>query len=81
MNLISLIAIYFVVWWLCFFAVLPFGVKSQLETGTVSAGTEKGAPQRPHLLLKIAATSIIAAIVVALLYWLLVGEFIQQYWS
>ncbi|MGL4496733.1 MAG: DUF1467 family protein, partial [Beijerinckiaceae bacterium] len=31
----SLIAIYFVIWWIILFAVLPFGVRSQVEEGKV----------------------------------------------
>ena len=32
------IAIYFVIWWLVLFAVLPFGVRSQHEAGRGRAG-------------------------------------------
>ena len=50
MSLLPSVAIFFVIWWLCLFVVLPFGVKSQHEAGEVTPGTEAGAPHRPHLL-------------------------------
>lgn len=68
MSLVSSIAIYFVLWWLCLFVVLPFGVKSQHEEDSVQPGTEPGAPVRPLLLWKVLATTILAAIIFAGIY-------------
>jgi predicted secreted protein len=68
MSLVSSIAIYFVLWWLCLFVVLPFGVKGQHEDDTVHPGTEPGAPVRPLLLWKVLATTILAAIIFAGIY-------------
>lgn len=58
----SAIAIYFIIWWLVLFAVLPWGVRSQHETGAVAAGTEPGAPVMPHIGRKLIATTVVAAI-------------------
>ncbi|MCJ8143130.1 DUF1467 family protein [Ancylobacter sp. A5.8] len=69
MGITTYIAIYFIVWWTVIFAVLPFGVRSQHEDGVIEDGTEPGAPQRPLLLRKILATSVIAAVIVGLFYW------------
>ena len=44
------IALYFVVWWMTLFAVLPFGVRTQGESGHVVPGTPEGAPANPRLL-------------------------------
>lgn len=68
MSLLSSVAIYFVLWWLCLFLVLPFGVKGQHETESVEAGTDPGAPARPLLLRKVLATTILAAIIFAGVY-------------
>ena len=68
MSLISSLATFFVIWWLCLFVVLPFGVKSQHEAGDVTLGTEHGAPHRPLLLRKALATTVLAAIVFAGVY-------------
>ena len=63
------LAVYFVIWWTVLFAVLPFGVRSQAETGEVTQGTEPGAPVLPGLLRKAAITSVIAAIVVGIVWY------------
>ena len=68
MGIFPSVAIFFVIWWLCLFIFLPFGVKSQHETGEVTPGTEAGAPHHPHLLAKAAATTVLAAIIFAGVY-------------
>jgi predicted secreted protein len=68
MSLISSFAIYFVIWWICLFVVLPFGVKSQHEMDHVTLGTEHGAPHQPRLLRKAIATTVLATIVFAGVY-------------
>lgn len=65
------IAIYFVVWWIVLFAVLPLRVRSQREVGDVVPGSEAAAPARPELGLKAAITTIVAAFVCAGLWALL----------
>jgi predicted secreted protein len=64
MGIGSIIAVYFVVWWVVLFAVLPFGVRTQDETGDVTLGTTSSAPARPLLVRKAIATTIVAAVVV-----------------
>lgn len=81
MQLFSYFAIYFIVWWLCLFVVLPFGVRSQRDEGEVVAGTEAGAPSAPRLAVKLIATSILAAVVMALALWALSNPVIQEYWT
>jgi predicted secreted protein len=68
MSLLSSVAIFFVIWWLCLFVVLPFGVKNQEEAGEVTFGTERGAPHQPLLVKKAIATTILAAIIFAGVY-------------
>jgi predicted secreted protein len=75
----SYIAIYFVVWWTVLFAVLPWGARSQREAGAVVPGSEPGAPAIFRAWPKIIATSIVAAIVTAGLFWLLSTPFIAAY--
>jgi predicted secreted protein len=59
------IAIYFTIWWIVLFAILPWGVHSQQESGEVVAGTDPGAPVAPRLLIKAVATTIVSAILFA----------------
>ena len=41
----TIAAIYFIMWWIVLFAVLPWGVRSQTEHGEeVPPGTDPGAP-------------------------------------
>ena len=68
MSWISLVAVYFVLWWLVLFAVLPFGVKSFEEMDDVTLGTDRGAPHQPRLAIKMAITSVIAAILLGIVY-------------
>jgi predicted secreted protein len=60
----TLIAIYFVVWWIVLFAVLPWGMRTQEEEGEVTLGTPASAPANPRLLNKAIWTTIVSAIVV-----------------
>lgn len=68
MSLISAVAIYFIIWWLTLFAVLPIGVRSQREEGDIILGTEHGAPIQPMLIRKAVITTIIAGIVFGCVY-------------
>lgn len=67
MNLIAIVGIYFVLWWLILFAVLPWGMHTQDEEGEVVLGTPRSAPVRPMLVRKAIATTIVTTIVVGAL--------------
>ena len=70
MALSSAIAIYFVLWWIVLFAVLPFGVRSQAESdGDPVAGTEPGAPVMPKMAQKLLWTTIISLAIFAAGTW------------
>lgn len=74
MSLTTAIAIYFVMWWVVLFAVLPWGVRSQHEgTDEIVAGTDPGAPAIPYLARKLVATTVATAILFGILYWLYVN--------
>lgn len=68
MSLVSALAVYFVIWWLCLFVVLPFGVRNQEEAEDVTFGTERGAPHQPFLIRKAIATTLLSAVVFAGIY-------------
>lgn len=80
MSWVSLLAIYFVVWWLCLFAILPFGIRTQSDEGEVTQGTDPGAPVALKLWPKLLATTVVAAIVQAVLMWLISFPALQEYW-
>lgn len=60
------IALFLTIWFVVLFAVLPFGVRSQHESGDFVQGTDPGAPVAPRLLKKILWTTGIAIIVFGL---------------
>jgi predicted secreted protein len=60
------IAIYFIIWWTVLFAVLPWGVRSQQESGTIAPGTDPGAPAMARLGRKLIWTTVTATVVFAL---------------
>ena len=55
-------AIYFVLWWVVLFAVLPFGVRSQIEDGEATEGTDPGAPTLPRMGRKLLWTTLVSAV-------------------
>jgi predicted secreted protein len=67
MSLTTGLAIYFVVWWIVLFAVLPWGIRSQLESGEVAPGTDPGAPAVPRLRSKLIWTTVVATITFAVM--------------
>jgi len=76
MTLPTAIAIYFLIWWLMLFAVLPFGVRSQHEGGDMAPGTDPGAPVIPRLWWKLLWTTILSGVVFAILYVVYVNKLI-----
>jgi predicted secreted protein len=63
------LAVFFTIWWVALFAVLPIGVKSQTEAGVVDApvGSDPGAPAAHNLPKKALWTTLIAILVFAAL--------------
>ncbi|MBO6895320.1 MAG: DUF1467 family protein [Roseibium sp.] len=58
------LAIYFMLWWIILFAILPFGLhRTQEEAGDVVPGTEASAPQKPRFLKVILATTVVTTLV------------------
>ena len=84
MSVTTAIAIYFVLWWVVLFAVLPWGIRSQEESGAISPGTDPGAPSIPALWRKLVwttiATSIVFAAAALLFQYRIVTLEILAYW-
>jgi predicted secreted protein len=68
MRIGTLIAIYFLIWWVVLFAVLPWGVHSQVEDGEVLPGTDPGAPAIHRVWIKLLWTTAVATVVFGILY-------------
>jgi len=63
----TVIAIYFIIWWVVLFAVLPWGVRSQHESGEVAPGTDPGAPAVHRVWRKLLWTTVIAGVIYGVL--------------
>ena len=57
------VAVYFTVWWIVLFAVLPWGINSQDEARNVVPGSDPGAPMLPRLAVKALWTTGLSALV------------------
>ena len=60
------IAIFITIWFTVLFAVLPFGIRSQSESGQFVPGTDPGAPVAPRILTKALWTTGISIVIFAL---------------
>lgn len=69
--IVSWLAIYFVVWWISLFVVLPFAGRSQAEAGDVVPGSEASAPERFPKVRIFLLTTVVATLVFLALMWLL----------
>ncbi|HXZ21880.1 MAG TPA: DUF1467 family protein [Pseudolabrys sp.] len=68
MSISTAIAIYFLIWWVTLFAVLPWGVRNQEESGEVAPGTDPGAPAIHRMWRKLGWTTFVATIIFGVLY-------------
>jgi predicted secreted protein len=76
MDLVMSIAIYIFIWWIVLFAVLPFGVRTQHEEGSVVPGTPESAPAKPRLLRVFLINTVVATIVFAIVYAVIIYRLI-----
>ena len=70
MALTSILAIYFILWWVVLFTVLPWGNQSLHELGEeAEPGHASSAPIKPNLGRKFLATTLISALIFAFGYF------------
>jgi predicted secreted protein len=72
MGWVTGIVVYFLVWWVTLFAVLPLWV-TPADPG--DPGHATGAPARPRLLLKVVVTTAISAVI-----WLAIYALVSSLW-
>lgn len=70
MQYLTFFAIYFIIWWLTLFAMLPIGMRTQSEDNDVVNGTVKSAPARFRAFRVFLLTSVVAGLVFGCWYWL-----------
>jgi len=70
MNLVAVIGVYFVLWWIVLFAVLPFfHANTQDKAGDVTLGTARSAPVRPRLVRVMIVNTIATAVIVGAMWF------------
>ena len=78
MSTLSSIAVYFIIWWLCLFLVLPFGVHNAHEAGEkVGEGHDAGAPVKPMLWRKVLINTVLSALVFVVVYGIVAKGWIR----
>lgn len=68
MTWISAAALYFIVWWLTLFAILPFSLRTQDDEREIVLGTVSSAPKGPHMLRAMIRTTIVSAALLGSFY-------------
>ena len=53
-------AIFFIVWWISFFAILPIGLRTQDDEKDITLGTVSSAPSGPHMRRAVLWTTLLA---------------------
>jgi predicted secreted protein len=76
MPVSTALAIFFLIWWIVLFAVLPWGVSSQQEAGEVTPGTDPGAPILPRLGRKLVWTTGLSALLFAAFFVVYVNRLV-----
>lgn len=80
MAITTVLAIYFIIWWVVLFAVLPWGVRSQHEAGEVVPGSDPGAPAVHLLWRKAIWTTVIASVIFGIMYVVYTNDLIPFDW-
>ena len=74
MTWTSGIVLFVIIWWMVFFAVLPWGIR---RAGDEALGHDAGAPARSRIWLKAAVTTGVAVVLFAAAYWLVQSKYIS----
>ena len=77
MPVTTAIAIFFLIWWVVLFAVLPWGIRSQHEGGEIAPGTDPGAPAIPRLGRKLLWTTLVSIVIFAACYLIYVNHLVS----
>lgn len=65
MEIVTAIAIFFVVWWISLFAVLPIGIRQAQDKGE---GHMPGAPEKPNFKRIILINTLVAMVITGTLW-------------
>ena len=71
MSIGSGLAIYFLIWWVMLFTMLPLKIRSQYDAGSVVPGSEGAAPVLPRMKLKLILTTLISLVIFAAVFMIM----------
>lgn len=74
MTWTSGIVLFVLIWWMVFFATLPWGIR---RAGDEALGHDAGAPLKPRLWLKAGITTAISLVLFGLAYWLVESKYLS----
>jgi predicted secreted protein len=78
MGPVTSISVYFVIWWVVLFMVLPWGIQSHHEAGIdLKDGGDPGAPVNPKLKQKFLITTGVSAVIFAIIWLVLFFKLIN----
>ena len=75
MSLVSGVVVYFLIWWVVLFAVLPFGTRPEAE-GDPESGW-RGTPQAPQLWRKAAVTTLVSSVIFVFVFLLIDSDWLS----
>lgn len=68
MQIFSILAVYFVIWWITLFAVLPIGLRTQADDNEIVPGSVESAPSRFRPARVLLLNSAVAGVIYAAWY-------------
>ena len=68
MHWFTAFVLYVIIWWTVLFAVLPFGTRPLADADQATGW--RGAPERPMMVRKFIATTLVAAVLWGIAIWL-----------
>jgi predicted secreted protein len=75
MPVVSGLVVYFLIWWVVLFAVLPFGVRPEPDGDPVTGW--RGAPSRPRPLRVVVITTLVSAVIWAGVAWVIESDWLS----
>jgi|TARA_B100001750_G_C15394291_1_gene539150 predicted secreted protein len=69
--------LFILIWWIVLFTILPFKIKSQIESGQIVESTDPGAPENPRIVQKFLIVTIISLMLWLGLYVLVKYEYLD----
>jgi predicted secreted protein len=78
MSTTGSLIVYISIWWIVFFSVLPFGIKSQnAKLSDELYGNDRGAPKNPKIGKKFLITTLITSVIFIVIYYMVSQNYLN----